>query len=84
MGIFIKKAEVETKIRDLAARTGETITDAVEHAVDERLARTPARKGRIDRAKVAALLAEIDALPHINEHLSDDEIIGYDDIGVPK
>jgi antitoxin VapB len=83
MGILIKNPETEKKIRKLAAQTGETITSAVDRAVDDRLARLPARKGRIDRAKLAAVLTEINALPHINEHLTDDEIIGYDEYGVP-
>ena len=39
MGILIKRAETEEKIRELAARTGETITDAVDRAIDERLAK---------------------------------------------
>lgn len=84
MGVLIKKPEAEAKIRELAARTGETLTDAVERAVDDRLLKTPRRRGRVDRAKLAAILAEIDALPRINEHLTDDEIIGYDEHGVPQ
>jgi antitoxin VapB len=84
MGILIKNPDTEAKIRKLASRTGETITSAVDRAVDDRLARLPVRKGRIDRAKLAAVLAEINALPHINEHLTDDEIIGYDEHGVPS
>ena len=87
MGVFIKKPEAEAKIRELAARTGETLTDAIERAVDERLARLkpPApRKGRVDRKKLAEVLAYFDSLPKINEHLTDDEIIGYDENGLPK
>jgi antitoxin VapB len=84
MGVLIKNPETEAKIRELAARTGETLTDAVDRAVDDRLIKIPRRKGRVDRAKLAAILAEIDALPRINEHLTDDEIIGYDEHGVPR
>ena len=86
MGVFIKKPEAEAKIRELAARTGETLTDAIERAVDERLARLdpPKRKGRVDREKLAKILAYFDSLPKQNEHLSDDEVVGYDEHGVPK
>lgn len=87
MGVFIKKSEAEAKIRELAARTGETLTDAIERAVDERLARLgppPQRRGRVDRKKLAEVLAYLDSLPRINEHLTNDEIIGYDENGVPK
>jgi antitoxin VapB len=85
MGILIKRPEAEAKIRELAARTGEGITDAVERAVDERLARLepPKRKGRVDWERLNALIAEVKALRAINEHLTDDEIIGYDEHGVP-
>ena len=86
MGIFIKKQAAEAKIRELAARTGESLTEAIERAVEDRLAKIgPAqRKGRIDRKKLAELLAYFDSLPKINEELTDDEILGYDDSGVPK
>ena len=85
MGVFIRKPEAEAKIRELAERTGETLTEAIERAVDERLARLPppARKGRVDRKKLAEVLAYFDSLPKTNEHLSDDEILGYDENGLP-
>ena len=86
MGIIIKNAAAEAKIRKLAGETGETITAAVERAVDERLARLPRprKKGRIDRRKVAKLVAYFNSLPKTNERLTDDEIVGYDKYGVPK
>lgn len=87
MGVFIKKSGAEAKIRELAARTGETLTDAIERAVEERLARLEPpqpHKGRVDRQKLAEVLAYFDSLPKLNEHLTDDEIIGYDENGVPK
>jgi antitoxin VapB len=88
MGVLIRKSTVEAKIRKLAKRTGETLTDAVERAVDERLVKLgPGRrkkKGRIDRKKLAEVLAYFDSLPKTNEDLTDDEIVGYDEHGVPK
>lgn len=84
MAILIKDAETDRIVRELAARTGRTITDAVKAAAERELAELPPRKGRIDRAKIEKLLAEIDAMPKINNDLSDDEIIGYDGNGVPS
>jgi antitoxin VapB len=86
MGIIIKNGKAEAKIRRLAKRTGETLTSAVERAVDERLERlgSPKRKGRVDRQKLAETLAYFRSLPTINEDLSDEEIIGYDENGVPR
>jgi antitoxin VapB len=87
VGIFIRNSAAEDKIRELADRTGETITEAVERAVEERLARLPQptkKKGRLNRKALARLLVYFDSLPKTNEHLTDDEIIGYDEFGVPK
>jgi antitoxin VapB len=85
MGIIIKNGQAEAKIRRLAKRTGETLTAAVEHAVEERLSRLgpQKRKGRVNREKLAEHLAYFNSLPKINEDLTDDEIIGYDENGVP-
>jgi antitoxin VapB len=85
--MLIKRRSAVAKIRRLAKRTGETLTDAVERAVDQHLAQLgPMRrkKGRVDRKKLAELLAYFDSLPHVNEHLTDDEIIGYDENGLPR
>jgi antitoxin VapB len=87
MGILIEQPGAEAKILELAARTGETVTQAVERAVDERLARLPPPSrtvGRLDRNKLVKLRAYFDSLPKINESKSDEEIIGYDAGGVPK
>jgi antitoxin VapB len=87
MGVFIKKPAAEAKIRELATRTGESLTEAIERAVEERLERLgppQPRKGRVDRKKLAEVLAYFDSLPKINENLTDDEIIGYDELGLPK
>lgn len=81
MAILIKDEEADRIVRELAARTGESLTDAVKNAAKLRLARLPPRKGRVDREGLAKLLAELDALPHINEHLTDDEILGHNDEG---
>ena len=53
----------------------------MEKAVDQRLVRLAAKRGRIDREKLAAAQAYFDALPRMNEHLTDDEVIGYNDEG---
>jgi antitoxin VapB len=83
--ILIKDAEADEMIRTLAQRTGESITDAVKQAVRERLARVPLNESEIAARKrrLAELFAYFDGLPTINEHLTDDEIIGYDENGLP-
>ena len=86
MGILIRRPETEGKIRELAERTGETITDAVDRAVDERLARLGERRraGRVDWHRLEQLVSKVRSSPAINQHLTDDEIVGYDEAGVPR
>ena len=85
MGILVKNPSTEAKIRKLAARTGETLTEAIDHAVEDRLHRLAPkkRKGRVNREKLAEHLVYFRSLPKINEGLTDEEIIGYDENGVP-
>jgi antitoxin VapB len=86
MSILVKNVATEKKIRKLAKRTGETMTAAIDRAVDDRLAKLgPERrkKGRIDRKKLAELLAYFDSLP-VDDPRAPEEIIGYDEFGVPK
>jgi antitoxin VapB len=86
MAILIKDKEADEMIRTLAARTGESITEAVKAAVRQRLQSIPRSEQEIAERKrrLAELLAYFDSLPHINEDLSDDEIIGYDENGLPR
>jgi antitoxin VapB len=86
MGILLNNAATEKKIRKLARRTGETLTEAIDRAIDDRLARlSPAqrKKGRLDRKKVAKVLAYFDSLP-VDDPRSPDDIIGYNEHGVPR
>lgn len=91
MAVLIKDDDADRMIRELAERTGETITEAVKQAVRERLdravrrAQSPLTPDEIaDRRKrVAKILTYFDSLPNINEHLTEDEILGYDKNGLP-
>jgi len=82
MTVLIRDEEADRMIRQLAERTGDTITDAVKGAVSEKLARTPLSEAEIRerRAKLQAILAKFDAMPTV-DHRSADEIIGYNDKG---
>ena len=82
MAVLIKDQETERMIRQLAERTGETITDAVKGAVAEKLARTPLSEEEIARRakRLRELLAEFDAIPTV-DHRSADEILGFNEKG---
>ena len=83
MAVIIKDQEADKLIRELAERTGESITESVKMAVWERLQRVPLNEDQIAARKrrLAELLAYFDSLPTTNEHLTDDEIIGYNEQG---
>ncbi len=77
MGILIKRPDTEDKIRQLAERTGETITDAVDRAVAERLAKVAAAKpGRVDWGRLETLIAKVKTAPVLNPDLTDEQIVG--------
>lgn len=83
MAVLIKDAETDRVIRELATRTGETITQAVKIAAQERLARIPSPpKGQIDREDLERTLARIRSYP-VTDNRSADELLGYDENGLP-
>ena len=82
MALSIKTAEADRLARELAAATGETLTDAVTKALRERLDRV--RTNQDDYVeRIHRLQDEIAALP-IVDFRSPDEIIGYDEHGLPS
>ncbi len=82
MAILIEDPETEAAVRKLAAATGRTLAEAVKASVEKELATLPGPRKEIDRAKVDELLARIHAMP-IVDHRTADEIVGYDENGLP-
>lgn len=84
MALSIKDPETEHLARSLAEQTGETITVATRRALEERMRRlgSPARK--------MALLEDLAASRRrwggmqVLDARSADEILGYDDNGLPS
>ena len=83
MALSIKDKETERLARALAERTGESLTLATRRALEERLRRVG---GAARRASLLEDLAEIRrrwrALPVVDPRSAED-IIGYDQNGVP-
>lgn len=83
MALNIKDPTADRLVRELAATTGESITTAVTVAVRERLERigrmAPAevRKQRLTEIALRAA-----ARPRLDDR-TDDEILGYDEHGLP-
>jgi antitoxin VapB len=84
MPLSIKDPEADILARRLAEQTGETITKAVIHALREQLAREE-RKADDDDQLVEDILEiarRFSALPVLDPR-SPDEILGYDENGLP-
>ena len=79
----IKSEEADRLARELAAETGETLTEAVETALRERLEREHARNAASMRARLARLAADAAAM-RVADDRTPEEIIGYDDAGLPR
>ena len=62
MGLNIKSTKAEAAIRELAALTGETLTQAVERAALERLERAKQKKKRRSLEEALAALRPIQAM----------------------
>jgi len=91
MGLNIKKESTETAIRELAAQTGESLTDAVEIAVRERLDRIKAKaRPRTGSELLQRLQPLLDAIAQErlanNDTRSSRELMDefYDEYGLPK
>jgi antitoxin VapB len=84
MALNIKDSETEKSVRELAALTGETVTAAVRRAAEERLQRVRRKQGG---RRLAEEILEIGrrcaALPDLDQRTAD-EIIGYDENGLPR
>jgi antitoxin VapB len=83
MAISIKDPETDRLARALAKATGESLTEAIRRALEERLARESRRSRRPIGAEIRRIRERLNRLPELDPR-ADDEIIGYDDHGVPR
>lgn len=81
MALSIKSDHADHLARELAAETGESITEAVTIAIQDRLLREK-RDRRGIAAEIMRIAADAATLPVLDAR-SDDEIIGYDEYGLP-
>lgn len=84
MALNIKDREADRLARKLAEITGETITQAVTVALQERLAHEEKRREAKDLLveEIMEISRRSAALP-VYDHRSADEILGYDEYGLP-
>jgi antitoxin VapB len=83
MALSIKSDEADQLARQLATENGETLTEAVLIALRERLDREHARHAASMRARLARLAADVAAM-RVADNRAPEEIVGYDDTGLPR
>ncbi len=83
MALSLKDPATDRLARQVAALTGESLTEAIRTALAERLARERFKRGQPadGLARLQAILATIDALPDLDTR-TPEEIIGYDEHGL--
>lgn len=83
MALSIKNTEVETLTRRLAERTGESLTQVILTALQDRWERMSGRKETPDlREEIGRIQARMAGFKRLDSR-SDEEILGYDADGVP-
>lgn len=80
MALSVKNEEADRLARELAETTGESLTEAVLVALRQRLERERSRRGVATR--LSRLTQELAVYP-ILDNRSADQILGYDQHGLP-
>jgi len=85
MALSLKDPNVDRLAREVANLTGETLTEAIRIALAERLARERLRRAQPGglAERLLDLGRQTSALPD-QDTRSVDEILGYDDVGLPR
>jgi antitoxin VapB len=78
--LYIKNPAAHRMAQQIARRQGVTLSDAVIGALEDKIRKTGQP---INRAKVDALCNKIAAMPVLDAR-SAEEILGYDDFGIPR
>ena len=83
MALSIRNPKAEKLARELAAESGENITQAITHALEERLQRLRGRSIAIDLAEeIMKISKRCSEIPDQDQR-SPDEILAYGPTGVP-
>ncbi len=83
MPLSIRNPRAEQLAREVAAESGESLTQAVIHALEEQLQRMKGRRRAVDLFdEIMEVSRRCKALPD-QDSRSADEILGYDKNGVP-
>ena len=82
--LSIKDPEADRLARELAARTGETLIEAVIVALRERLARQQGRPRALPLREELATIRHLCATLPVRDDRTPEAILGYDSHGLPS
>ena len=84
MPLSIKNEATERLVRQVANETGESLTEAIQRALEERWDRLKSkRREPILATQIEDVLRRVDALPTLDSRPAED-ILGYDEHGMPR
>jgi len=84
MPLSIKNDRTEKLAREVAHEAGESLTLAIQKSLEERLERLRLRRRkRLLESQIDEILARVDQLPMLDSR-SPDEILNYDENGLPR
>ena len=84
MALSIRNPRAEKLARQVAAESGENITEAIIHALEDRLERLKGRRTATDVAEeIMKISLRCRVLPEKDQR-SAEEILGYDERGIPR
>ena len=84
MALSIRNPHAEKLAREVAAESGENLTEAIIQALEERLERLKGRRTIIDTAEEIIQISERCRMLPDKDGRSPDEILGYEQNGVPS
>jgi antitoxin VapB len=82
MALYIKNPQTVQLARQLAAATGESLTEAITVALRERLARVSRRRDMDGAIQSIERIQSVVAALHVLDARPAEEILGYDDHGL--
>jgi antitoxin VapB len=84
MALSIRNPKAEKLARELAAESGENLTQAITRALEERLQRLQGRSTAVDLAEeIMKISRRCSEIPDLDRR-SPDEILAYGPTGVPE
>ena len=84
MPLSIKSIRVEQLAREISERTGESLTSTIQKALEEYLKQLKhQRRKPFIQSQLEEVLYRMDRLP-IQDSRAPDEIMGYDEHGIPR